>query len=116
MYPAAALRSWGLMRTGYKGLEGRENRARLVEGVEGVMPWLDWNGFREECIRSDDVLDAVLSALVTREAAKGRTRGPGAADRPIALSEGWIHVPDGGSHHRCRGPVPSSASSCRSTR
>ena len=39
---------------------------------------------------------AVITALIARAAALGRTRRPAPEDLPIALREGWIHVPDSG--------------------
>lgn len=93
VYPAAALRSWGLPHRGYKRDVARDVREHLVEALEETMPWLVWNGFRGEAIRSDDILDAVIAALVAREVAAGRTLTPAAGDADLALSEGWIHVP-----------------------
>lgn len=93
VYPAAALRAWGLPHRGYKAAASHAARQQIVDGLDVVFPHLVWNGFREKCVTSDDVLDAVIAALVTREADAGRTRAPDHAEREAALSEGWIHVP-----------------------
>ncbi|MDI3331401.1 MAG: DUF429 domain-containing protein [Micrococcus sp.] len=95
VYPAAALRAWGLPHRVYKKDAHREARAALVEALEGLLPWLDFNGYREACLTHDDVLDAVLSALVAREVHRGRTHRPPPDLLGTARREGWIHVPAG---------------------
>lgn len=95
VYPAAALRSWGLSYRGYKGTSGDGVRERLVESLARAVPWLEWNGYRDACVRSDDMLDAVLAALVAHEVHRRNTRTPSLTQRDIALREGWIHLPTG---------------------
>jgi hypothetical protein len=95
VYPAAALRAWGLPHRAYKKDAHREAREALVDALEGLIPWLDTNGHREACLAHDDVLDAVLSALVAREAHLDRTHRPPAELLGSARREGWIHVPLG---------------------
>src|SRR5699024_1049521 len=60
VYPAAALRWWGLPHRGYKSATAQAVREQIVGGLGAVVPELEWNGFREECLESDDVLDAVI--------------------------------------------------------
>ena len=93
VYPAAALRVWELPHRQYKGPAGRAKRAQIVEGLDAVVAGFEWNGLRESCLDSDDVLDALISALIAREADAARTVPVRAADQDVALSEGWIHVP-----------------------
>lgn len=93
VYPAAALKVWELPHRGYKKAAGTEIRENIVDALEKLYPQLDWNGHRGICVDSDDVLDAVISALVAREAADGRTWAPAGEDLELAASEGWIHVP-----------------------
>lgn len=95
VYPAAALRVWGLPHRAYKTEARRAARTALVEALEELVPWLDLNGFRDACLRHDDVLDAVLSALVAREVHLDRTHQPPAERLASARREGWIHVPTG---------------------
>lgn len=95
VYPAAALRTWGLPHRAYKKDAHREARAALVGALEELIPWLDVNGHRDACLVHDDVLDAVLSALVAREVHLGRTHRPPAELLGRARREGWIHVPLG---------------------
>jgi len=118
VYPAAALRRWGLIPEGvspgqwsYKG-KGADRRARRREILDGLLGRTTGSlelpsGFEERCEESDDVLDALLSALVARAVAVGESdpipRGMGW----VALREGWIHLPRVGSLERLSA-VPSS--------
>jgi hypothetical protein len=96
VYPAAAMRHWGLATGGYKTSRVRATAAldRLVAELRAAVPWLElpdeaW----DICRRSDHAFDAVIAALVTRAVARGLTTGPGPDDRALAAVEGWIHVP-----------------------
>lgn len=99
VYPAAALHVWGFPSRGYKGTKGAEVRARLVSDLaERAEDWLtlseeDWAG----CTASDDMLDALVAALVTRAAAIGRCEPIPPADQELAREEGWIALPKAGS-------------------
>jgi predicted nuclease with RNAse H fold len=96
VYPAAAMRRWGLAAAGYKAERARAAPAlaALVDALRSGAPWLELSAEAwEHCRRSDHVFDAVVAALVTRAVALGLTAGPGAEDRAIAAVEGWIHVP-----------------------
>lgn len=116
VYPAAALRTWGLPHRAYKKDAHRPARAALVGALEELVPWLDLTGFRQACQAHDDVLDAVLAALVAREVHLGRTHGPPAALRARARREGWIHVPLGPpSPLPCPGPTSRPGNTVPST-
>jgi hypothetical protein len=98
VYPAAALKAWGLPFKGYKGKDPRNLKA-LRELFESVLTQCAWLRFLDEsqrlwCMQSDDVLDALIASLVTRAAATGRTERP-AAPHEVALAqvEGWIAIP-----------------------
>jgi hypothetical protein len=106
VYPGAALALWSdeaadlrLDPQGYKGPGAAEKRKALVEVLLRAAPWLNLDEpTRALCLASDDVLDALISALVARAAALGLTMPPqtmghtGRAD-----IEGWIHLPELGS-------------------
>jgi len=92
-YPAAALKVWQLRHNRYKGRPQLESLAALVEGLETQAPWLDLGPYRTLCTTSDDVFDAVITALIARAAALGLTVLPDAEHAAIAEREGWIHVP-----------------------
>ena len=97
VYPAAALRVWGLDPTGYKAKDGQPARAALLGALERELAWETPmpEAMRKACEETDHALDAFISALVARAAARQQTDGPGElADR--AQREGWIHLPNAG--------------------
>ncbi|MDO5628226.1 MAG: DUF429 domain-containing protein [Mobilicoccus sp.] len=91
VYPAAALKLWGLPHRGYKRAANVAARHGLVDLVLDAAPWLDLGPHEETCRDSDDALDAVLCALVARAVAVGLTH-VAPADAPASI-EGWIHLP-----------------------
>jgi hypothetical protein len=67
VYPAAALKVWGLPHRGYKRGVNAAGRNALVDEIQAVAPWLDL-GMHEATVRaSDDALDAVVCALAAVE-------------------------------------------------
>ncbi|ATG51389.1 hypothetical protein CFK38_07520 [Brachybacterium vulturis] len=93
VYPAAALRIWGLAHRGYKGDKNQVPRAALVDTLSAREPSLDWNGHRALCASADDALDAVLAALIAREVDHGRAVPPDPEHLELAHQEGWIWLP-----------------------
>lgn len=93
VYPAAALRVWGLPHRGYKGAGQDAARHALVDDLERAAPWLDLGPHGQRCREVHDALDAVLAALVARAVALGLTEGVPEGGREVALAEGWVHVP-----------------------
>ncbi len=103
VYPAAALRAWGLLaRRGerYKGGRvadpgPRALRQRIVADLAaGVVHPVGLDaGLAAAAVDSDHVLDAILAALVVTAALAGTTYLPPAALAARAAREGWIHVP-----------------------
>jgi predicted nuclease with RNAse H fold len=91
VYPAGALRVWGLPATGYKGVRGAPVRAEIVAGIRHRCPWLAVD--QAALLRRDHDLDALLCALVARAVATGRTHRPPPDVAEIAAREGWIHLP-----------------------
>ncbi|MGV9711554.1 DUF429 domain-containing protein [Gordonia sp. NPDC003424] len=92
-YPAAALKRWGLTSRGYKGVSNQARLAELTDRLSEAAPWLELGLHRERMTHDDNAFDAVITALIARASALGRTHLPEAADRDIAAREGWIHVP-----------------------
>ena len=92
VYPAAALRMWQMASKGYKG-NGAVGFDALVYAIESAVPWLVLGEFRPLFASNDDAFDAVVSALIARAVALGRTAMPTVDDGPVAAREGWIHVP-----------------------
>lgn len=97
VYPAAALRQWGLDARGYKGSkpEKRWKRDRLVEQiVEGTEHWLMLDAATVARLRdSDHFLDALIAAIIGRAVAIGRTLPIPPEHAQVADAEGWIHLP-----------------------
>jgi hypothetical protein len=92
-YPAAALRSWELRHTGYKGkAKADELRALVLEAVARCGSLRTVAAATLEEADHDD-FDAFVCALVARAASLGYTRCPGEAELEVARREGWVHVP-----------------------
>lgn len=95
VYPAAALKHWGLTSRGYKGTANRTVRHQLVDTLTAAAPWLDLGDHEQTCRRSDHALDAVIAALNARAAVLGFTTRPAAEQLSAARTEGWIALPVG---------------------
>lgn len=92
VYPAAALKQWGLTRTGYK--KRLDLRRAIVDELATRVPLTFVDGLRDAVVQSDDVLDALVCALIARAVEGGLTQWPRPDQQDDALVEGWIHVPD----------------------
>ena len=112
VYPAAALRTWGLPWKGYKGPgpEKRKKRAEIVAGLaEKAASWLTRSEeVRCRCRESDDMLDALVAALVARAAAIGWCEPIPDEDSGLAEKEGWIALPQSDSLARLTTIRPDS--------
>jgi hypothetical protein len=95
VYPAAALRRWGLMATGYKRASPTARALRRELGAAVARRFSV--GLDDESLRafemSDHKLDAFVAALIAVACARGMTIRPSPAQRKLALTEGWIHLP-----------------------
>lgn len=91
--PAAALKAWSMPYRGYKGKEAASQREGLVGRMCERFPELSWNGYQELCARDDNALDAVLAALLAREADRGNCESPPARLCDVVSREGWIWLP-----------------------
>ncbi|MDI6943374.1 DUF429 domain-containing protein [Microbacterium barkeri] len=92
VYPAAALRLWGVQTAGYKTQP--DARMRAAESLLGLAPWLDVDdGQRDLLGRSDDALDALAASLNARAHALGHTLPVPDELRTVAQTEGWIALP-----------------------
>ncbi len=103
-YPDAALRCWlptsfaQRPAASYKGEPGSERREELVDVLlAGLGDRFDIGTGRDDCVKSDDCLDALLCALIARAAERGKTILPGDEHASSARVEGWIHLPERGS-------------------
>lgn len=93
VYPAAALRTWGLTSTGYKGKANAaacgalaaalaQRCGRLSDAVTACLDGCD-----------DDGLDALVCAVLARAVLQQQTGAPPPGRLVSARREGWIHVP-----------------------
>ncbi|MFJ5531848.1 DUF429 domain-containing protein [Streptomyces sp. NPDC093261] len=97
VYPAAALRRWGIRPArSYKSgaPEARSAREHIVRSLESGLGAPLPEPVRALCADSHDHLDAFVCALVARAVGRGDTRWPRSTEeREAALREGWIHLP-----------------------
>ena len=101
VYPAAALRRWGLRSRQYKRKENSDARRELVARLLTETTWLSIESSGVDlCIDSDDAFDALVAALVARAAAMELVEPIPGEDLTSALREGWIAVPIDGSLNR----------------
>jgi hypothetical protein len=100
VYPAAALRVWGLPSRRYKGpkTEDVARRHALVDAFrEATGGWLELGDADDAAIRaSDHAFDALVAAVVARAAQLGRTLPIPDELCAAARAEGWIHLPQAG--------------------
>lgn len=94
VYPAVALRQWGLANGSYKGAN-RSALPALVDRLQERAPWLELGVSEGLCRSSDDAFDALVAALVARAHALDLWHRPTDFQAHRAQSEGWIVVPNG---------------------
>lgn len=97
VYPAAALRMWGIAsEASYKLPPATGSRAGILERLETGLATRFPDDVRARCIARHDDLDALVCAVLARAVDTGRTTAPATADeRACAATEGWIHLPAG---------------------
>ncbi len=93
VYPAGALRSWGITANGYKTAGARDVRERIRDQLLSTVGLDVGEGARAELAAADHPLDALIASLVGRAFGLGRTTLPGDDDLDAARREGWIHLP-----------------------
>ncbi|MFF3511878.1 DUF429 domain-containing protein [Streptomyces sp. NPDC002573] len=97
VYPAAALRRWGIRPArSYKSgtSEARSVREDIVSSLEAGLGAPLPEPVRAVCTDSHDHLDAFVCALVARAVGLGDTGWPRSPEeREAARLEGWIHLP-----------------------
>ena len=91
VYPAAALRMWGLSRPRYK--VDAAVRDGMLDSIRHAAPWLDIGSHRALLVASDDVFDAMIAALISRAHAMGEWMRVPPAQQDRARREGWIVLP-----------------------
>jgi hypothetical protein len=89
VYPAGALRQWGISTSGYKA------RRAVATDLQRVFTAVT-NGLRltvASDVVNDHELDALVCAVVARMARTGRTHEISEEHLETARREGWIHLP-----------------------
>jgi predicted nuclease with RNAse H fold len=95
VYPAVALKVWGLRASSYKGANST-HLPGLVDTLLELAPWLSLGPYESVCRQNDDAFDAIIAALISRAHALGRWRTPSEDQAVTAAREGWIVVPTAG--------------------
>jgi len=91
VYPAAALRRWGIANA-------KKDSPALLPAIMARAPWLRMTEkSRALCAVSRDACDALVAALAARAAAVGVCESIPEEHRRIAGVEGWIALPFAGS-------------------
>lgn len=95
IYPAAALSIWRLPSRGYKGRKKAALRTEIMDclATKAGAGLALTKEVRRKCRDSDDMLDALVAAMVARAAAIGYCEPIPAEDRRLAKKEGWIALP-----------------------
>ena len=96
VYPAAALRAWGLASSGYKGRVHAATCRSLAAELAARCGGLGAAAAAALAGCDDNRLDAFVCALVARAVLAGRTTRPTDEQVVVARREGWIHVPTAG--------------------
>lgn len=98
VYPAAALRVWGLQHERYKRDKGREALAAILQELRARCPWLSAHRDVWVQLESDDhCFDSLISSLVARAHALARCQPIPQQFVCAAEHEGWIAVPKQGT-------------------
>ena len=97
VYPAAALRQWGLVSRESLKEHGSYKRsvpalAALFDAFAAALP-LDISAIADECRHDHDAFDALVCAVLARAVDRKLTRAPTDEQREVAAAEGWIHFP-----------------------
>jgi predicted nuclease with RNAse H fold len=95
VYPAGALRCWGIDASGYKHPTASSIRDRIVTEISDGLALTMSGPQRQVLAATDHALDALVAALVARAFSLRRVVGPTNDERSIALVEGWIYLPSG---------------------
>lgn len=93
VYPAAALRTWGLPSRGYKGASNEAVRAELVAQIVSACGPSGATVSDALLGATDHVVDAFVCAVIAAASRLGMTELPSETHQAVAEAEGWIDVP-----------------------
>ena len=95
VYPAVALKVWGLRASSYKGANSA-HLPGLVDKLLELAPWLSLGPYESVCRHNDDAFDSVIAALISRAHGLAQWHRPSKDQIDQASREGWIVVPTAG--------------------
>jgi predicted nuclease with RNAse H fold len=97
VYPAGALRCWGIRSDGYKRSDGAGAAARrlIFDTILDELTIETAASDREALVATDHAIDALVASLVARAFEIGAIVRPRDEDRSIAAVEGWLFLPTG---------------------
>jgi predicted nuclease with RNAse H fold len=96
VYPAGALRCWGIATAGYKRPDGVAARTQIVEAITSDLDFVLIDEERNALVATDHAVDALVASLVARAFALGRVHRPADGELTLARVEGWLYLPIGG--------------------
>jgi predicted nuclease with RNAse H fold len=95
VYPAGALRCWGVESAGYKRPDGLAPRQNIVDLVAPQVGLVLMPSERALLCATDHAIDALVASLVARAFAHGRVVRPTTEETALAAAEGWLFLPSG---------------------
>ena len=98
VYPAGALRHWGIHVEGYKDPAAMNLRAQIRDALISATGLRLSDDEHVALAATDHALDALVASLVGRAFGIDGTHRPEGPDIAIARREGWIYLPTIGLH------------------
>ena len=95
VYPAGAMRCWGLDTKGYKRPHGVAAREQLAAHIVEALGLSVGQDERTELSRTDHAVDALVASIVGRAFAMGLVLLPPPGSLSLVRAEGWLYLPTG---------------------
>jgi predicted nuclease with RNAse H fold len=93
VYPAGALRCWGISSAGYKRPDGVAARAQIIDVMADRLRLSMQTSDRVLLGATDHATDALVASVVAFAYARGFVIGPSPEDKVLAAREGWLYLP-----------------------
>lgn len=95
VYPAGALRCWGIATAGYKQPAGYPEREDIVTTIEEALALEVPDEARPALVATDHAVDALVAAIVARAFQVKQVLMPTTDEVDAARKEGWLYLPSG---------------------
>jgi predicted nuclease with RNAse H fold len=95
VYPAGALRCWGMATDGYKRPDGSAVRMKITDSIVEQVGLSLSATHRAALIATDHAIDPLVASLVARAFGLHRVVAPMADEQLLAVIEGWLYLPTG---------------------